>query len=159
MRVRLSTILDVPAERAWAAARQPRLLDHVAHPLQVFEPIEPPVMPDTWTDGRYLVRPRMFGVVPMGTQWIVISTLERGPDRYCLRDDGHGSLVSRWDHLITIEPITAGRCRYTDEVEVRAGPLTPFVWAFAHLFYRHRQRRWRALVASNFVPLATGAHA
>lgn len=155
MRVRLSTILDVPAERVWAAVRQPRLLDHVAHPLQVFQPIDPPVMPATWADGRYLVRPRMFGVVPMGEQWIVISAPEQGPIRYRLRDNGHGTLVSRWDHFITIEPITADRCRYTDEVEVRAGLLTPFVWAFAQLFYRHRQRRWRALVASDFAPLAT----
>jgi len=29
-----------------------------------------------------------------------------------------------------------------------------FVWAFAQLFYRHRQRRWRALVASDFRDLS-----
>jgi hypothetical protein len=37
-----------------------------------------------------------------------------------------------------------------DTVEVRAGVLTPFIWLFAQLFYRHRQRRWRALVARRF---------
>lgn len=157
MRITLSTKLNVPAERAWTAVRQPALLDFVAYPIQVFEPVDPPFLPKTWAEGRYLVRPRMFGVLPMGTQWIVISTLDQGPSRYRLRDNGHGTLVRRWDHVITIEPIDAQRCHYTDEVEVRAGLLTPFVAAFAHIFYRHRQSRWRELVASDFAPLASGA--
>ena len=32
----------------------------------------------------------------------------------------------------------------------RAGVLTPFIWLFAQLFYRHRQSRWRRLVANGF---------
>lgn len=35
---------------------------------------------------------------------------------------------------------------YRDRVEVRAGPLTPFEWLFAHHLYWHRQRRWKELV-------------
>jgi len=154
MRVKLSCLLDVPAERARAEVQTSRLLDHVAWPLQAFEPVDPPVLPERWAEGRYLVRLRMLGVLPIGTQWIVITTPERGPDRYRVRDNGHGSLVSTWDHLVTIEPLSPTRCRYTDEVEVRAGVLTPFVWVVAQLFYRHRQRRWRALVASGFAALA-----
>lgn len=30
--------------------------------------------------------------------------------------------------------------------ESRAGLLTGVVWAFAHLFYPHRQRRWKMLL-------------
>lgn len=159
MLIRRSTILDVSAERAWTMVRQSRLLKHVAHPLQIFEPVDPPRLPAIWTDGRYRVRCRAFGLIPIGEQWIVISTVEAGPDRYVIRDNGHGDLASRWDHLITIRPVSANRCRYTDEVEVRAGPLTPLVAAFAWIFYRHRQRRWRQLVASDFAPLAAGAAA
>lgn len=156
MRITLSTLLDVSAEDAWSAVRQSQLLEHVAWPLQVFEPVQPPALPAQWSDGRYLVRPRFFGVLPLGTQWIVISTLEQGPDRYRLRDNGNGTLVSRWDHLITIEPVTGNRCRYIDEVEIEAGPLTLPIAAYAQLFYRHRQRRWRGLVASGFKPLSNG---
>lgn len=157
MLIRRSMILDVPAERAWAMVRQSRLLEHVAHPLQVFEPVEPSRLPEIWTDGGYRVRCRTFGLIPTGEQWIVISTVDAGPERYVLRDNGHGDLARRWDHLITIRPVSANRCRYTDEVEVRAGLLTLFVAAFAWIFYRHRQRRWRQLVASDFAPLAAGA--
>lgn len=159
MRVTLSTILDIPAERAFAEVETSRLLEHVAAPLQVFEPVDPPALPARWAEGSFLVRLKMFGLVPIGTQWIVITVPARGPDRYQVRDNGHGTLVSRWHHLITIEPLAADRCRYTDEVEVRAGVLTPFVWAFARLFYAHRQRRWRRLVASGFAYRTAGAAA
>jgi len=37
---------------------------------------------------------------------------------------------------------------YTDEIEIQAGWLTPGIWLFAQLFYRHRQRRWKALLRS-----------
>ena len=157
MLIRRSTILDVPAERAWTMVRQSRLLEHVAYPLQVFDPVEPSRLPEVWTDGSYRVRCRTLGLIPTGEQWIVISTIDKGPDRYLLRDDGHGDLASRWDHLITIRSVSAGRCLYMDEIEVRAGLLTPFVAAFAWISYRHRQRRWRQLVASDFAPLAAGA--
>ena len=61
-----------------------------------------------------------------------------------------GALIRRWDHLITIEPAGPRRTRYTDWVEAEAGLLTPLVWAFARVFYAHRQRRWQRLVAHGF---------
>ncbi len=72
-----------------------------------------------------------------GTQW---------PKR--LRDDGYSALISKWDHWITVAPDKDGGTRYSDEVEVSAGALTPFIWAFAQIFYWHRQRRWRGLAKS-----------
>lgn len=159
MRIEITTVLDVAAERAWEAVRQPRLLDHVAWPLQSFEHVDPPTWPALWIEGSYDVRLRLFGAVPMGRQRVMIRDMVAGPDRYGLRDDGYGDLARRWDHVISIEPISSSTCRYTDRIDVRAGLLTPLVAAFAQIFYRHRQRRWRALVASNFAPLATGARA
>lgn len=159
MRAALSTVLDVPADRAFAEVETPRLLEHVAAPLQPFEPLDPPALPERWIDGSYLVKLKMFGLVPIGTHWIVVTVLARGPERYQVRDNGRGTLVSLWDHLITIEPLTADRCRYTDEVEVRSGLLTPFVWAFALPFYAHRQRRWRRLVGSAFAYRSEGVTA
>ena len=57
----------------------------------------------------------------------------------------HGGSVKRWDHRITVDERGPWRSHYTDEIEIGAGPLTPFVWAYAHLFYRYRQWRWRRL--------------
>jgi uncharacterized membrane protein len=67
-----------------------------------------------------------------------------------LRENGSGQLATVWDHTIRVEPSSDGGTQYTDVVEVRAGVLTPFVWAFAQVFYHHRQRRWRALVKRGF---------
>jgi hypothetical protein len=56
-----------------------------------------------------------------------------------------GGGVRKWNHRITIKPLSDDRCRYTDEIDIGAGPITPLVWAYAHVFYRYRQRRWRKL--------------
>jgi hypothetical protein len=42
-----------------------------------------------------------------------------------------------------VRPLEAGTCRYSDEIEIDAGLLTPLVWLFARVFYGHRQRRWQ----------------
>jgi hypothetical protein len=150
MRVRIDTVLATSAERAWRAVLTPRLLLHVAAPLVMFEAVEPPAFPKVWSAGRYRVRIRAFWLIPLGEQWVGIELPETEPGTYAVRDNGGGQLVRVWNHMIIIRAIDGGRCAYRDEVEVRAGPLTPFVWLFAQLFYRHRQRRWRALVARGF---------
>jgi ligand-binding SRPBCC domain-containing protein len=149
----VQTVLEAPVERIWAEVKTPRLLNHVAAPLIVFDLIDPPTMPAYWGDGRYLVRMRFLGLIPLGQQWIVTSTLQpedqaRGVFR--IRDNGTGDIAKVWDHLIVIEAQADGRTAYRDEVEVRAGLLTLGVWLFAHWFYRHRQARWRRLVRQGF---------
>ena len=98
VKVALSTILDAPAVRVWQEVRTTRLLAYVAAPLQVFEPLEPPELPEVWSDGAYRVRLKLLGVLPVGTQWIVISFPAGdlpGHGRFELRDNGYGSLAKR----------------------------------------------------------------
>lgn len=57
-----------------------------------------------------------------------------------------GGFVRLCIHRIRVEPENTVRCRYTDEVRIRAGLLTPAVWAFAHLYCRYRQMRLRRLI-------------
>ena len=54
-------------------------------------------------------------------------------------------LVRRWDHLVSVRPLGENQSIYRDTVDIDAGNLTFVVWAWANWFYRHRQRRWRAL--------------
>jgi hypothetical protein len=49
---------------------------------------------------------------------------------------------------LSLPPFGDDRLHYTDEIEIQAGLLAGVVWAFAHVFYRHRQRRWRTLLRS-----------
>ena len=153
MKVVVKTVLDAPVERIWAEVKTPDLLRFVAAPLVIFDLIDPPSLPAQWSDGRYLVRMRFLGLIPLGRQWIVTSTPQpedhpKGVFR--IRDKGVGDIAKVWDHLIVIEARPDGRTAYRDEVEVRAGVLTLGVWLFAQGFYRHRQARWRRLVRQGF---------
>lgn len=94
------------------------------------------------------MRLRLLGVLPLGAHWIVISF--PAGEEFELYDRGHGRLARTWNHRITVQALPDGRTRYTDRVDVRAGPLTPLIWLFAQVFYRHRQCRWRHLVRRHF---------
>ncbi len=149
MRVVLTTRLAALPERVWEEVQKSRLLEHVAAPVVRFRAVKPERLPTTWADEAYEVQMFLFGWLPVGSQIIRISRSVSGTTRL-LRDDGSGQLAAVWDHSIRVEPSSSGGTEYTDIVEMRAGILTPIVWAFAQIFYRHRQRRWRALVARGF---------
>lgn len=150
MKVFRSTHIALKPETVWAEVQTARLLQHIAWPLVRFIPVDDAAFESFRSGGRYQVKLRLFGMIPFGTQWIVSSLHEadgtQWPKR--LRDDGYSALISKWDHWITVAPDKDGGTRYHDEVEVSAGAVTPFIWAFAQIFYWHRQRRWRGLAKS-----------
>lgn len=147
MRVNLSTRIGLPPETVWSELRTARLLQHIAWPLVRFVPLVGEQFETFEPGGRYPVKLRLFGMVPFGVQWIVTSTHEPDAGQWPkqLRDNGHSALIEKWDHWISVAPHEKGGTRYQDEVEIAAGVLTPFIWIFAQVFYRHRQRRWRGL--------------
>ena len=150
MKVSRSTHIALKPETVWAEVQTARLLQHIAWPLVHFIPVDDAAFESFQPGGRYQVKLRLFGMIPLGTQWIVSSLHEadgtQWPKR--LRDDGYSAVISKWDHWIAVAPDKDGGTRYSDEVEVWAGALTPFIWAFAQIFYWHRQRRWRGLAKS-----------
>jgi hypothetical protein len=147
MLIDISTYLPCTASTAIEHVGSPALLMHIAKPLVKFVAIEPPQFPDKWADGTYWVSILLFGIIPLGRQAVVIS--HPPSDVYTLRDNGHSALIQKWDHIITIAPAHSGTL-YRDQVTIQAGMFTPFVWLFAQLFYRHRQRSWRQLARAGF---------
>lgn len=154
MKVEIRSILECPVADAWEAVQNIDLLKYVSAPLVVFIPLDPPSFARQWDGKPYLVKMRLFGLIPMGKQKIVPSIEMEdstpGSAEYHLRDNGSGSLAKRWDHMIVMKERPDGRTDYLDRVVVEAGVLTPSVWAFASVFYRHRQRRWRKLAKLDF---------
>lgn len=151
MRLTLSCRLDCAPERAWAEVQTSRLLFHVSAPLVTFRPVQGTRLPELWSDGRYRVWMWLFGVLPLGRQWVDISRPPvAGGETRLIRDNGSGDLVRVWDHVITIASDGRGRTLYTDRVDIAAGLLTPVIWLFACVFYAHRQSRWRALARRQF---------
>lgn len=148
MKVDLSTTLPCSFEQAVAQVQTTQLLEYLARPLVRFSPAGSGKFPPAWTVGTHWVNLWLFGFLPLGRQAIVI-TFPMVKSGFALRDAGHSALIHTWDHLITIER-RRDAVIYRDQVDVRAGVLTPFVWLFASIFCRHRQRRWRRLVDRSF---------
>ena len=149
-----SVTLACSPDEAWERVQTSALLLHVAAPLIRFTPAGSVPFPAIWQPGEYRAWMRLFGIVPIGWQAVVISQPPAEGAARFIRDNGYGPLIRRWDHWITIAPGAADRTtHYTDRVEIAAGLLTPLIAGFARVFYAHRQRRWRALAATGFAAL------
>lgn len=147
MEIKLSSLLDCQVEKAWEQVMGTKLLLYVARPLVVFKPVQPSVLPDVWSEGRYQVEMFVLGFIPFGKQWIVISKDEK---KYQLRDNGYGDLIRTWDHRISMQHTGNNKTYYTDKVTIHAGIWTPVIVLYALLFYWWRQKRWKKLVRNGF---------
>ncbi|GAA1430297.1 hypothetical protein GCM10009616_14490 [Microlunatus lacustris] len=137
MSIRVSSTLPVPAAVVAELMGKPALLRHVTWPILTIHGL-----PETVAPGRpVVVRLVLFGLVPLWRHTITVvasGALEA-------RTDEHGGPLRTWRHHLLVEPLSATSCRYTDEVDLDAGRLTPVARSAARLFYRHRHQRWRAL--------------
>lgn len=155
MRVHLSTPLSAPAEWVAAQLQSTAVFRHITAPLIQFHPARGTEWPTHWARGELALHMRLLGVLPMGPQTVRISIepAAQSGGWPTLRDNGEGVLMRRWDHRITLQPLSDGRTLYTDDIEVVARHLpwlmTPLSALFAQVFYRHRQRRWRQLAAQH----------
>jgi ligand-binding SRPBCC domain-containing protein len=140
--IRRSTLLDAPVDVVWAAVRTPQAFRFVTRGLVDWLPIRG--RNDPWREGEEAAgRLLLGGVVPFSRHRIRVERLD---DRErLLRSDESGGVIRAWRHDIRVEPADDGRTRYTDVIEIDAGPLTAFVAAFAWVFHGVRQCRWRTL--------------
>ena len=68
--------------------------------------------------------------------------------RLAIITEEQGGIVSKWEHLSKVSPTDNDAIiLYTDQIDIEAGLFTPFVWLYAHLFYRYRQLRWKRLIS------------
>jgi hypothetical protein len=143
MIVDVSTALDCSAAKAWNEVQKSSLHSHVIWPLARVVPAGTP-FPERWSEGATIrCRLFIFGVIPMGIHTLFFEKIDQ--KNYEIQSREHDSLVARWDHLVSIKPLDDSRSIYRDTIDIDAGSLTLVVWAWANWFYRHRQRRWRAL--------------
>jgi hypothetical protein len=157
MRVRLETVLDCPVEGAWEAVQTSALLREVAAPLVRFRGVAGEPLPERWQDGATVrLRSYLAGVVPLGVRTLEFRAVDGAARR--IQTHERDPLVRRWDHRIELLEDGPHRTRYRDTVEIDAGVLTPLVWAFAQWFYRHRQRRWRAVARRLAAPSSPGTN-
>ncbi|MFN6945887.1 MAG: hypothetical protein ACK4ND_13140 [Cytophagaceae bacterium] len=154
MKVNIETSFNIGFPTAIKYVQYPSLLEYIVWPLMQFEPLEPISFPSVWTEGMFLVKMKLLGIVSLGTQYIQIELPpSESSGTFVIRDNGSGQLIKVWDHIITIKKTGESTVSYRDEVTIKAGILTPFIWAFAYIFYKWRQFRWKKLVKGSFCQL------
>lgn len=145
MLARISTQFACTESELWQKLSKPESLEFVASPLLAFTPIEPGVLGSEWETGRdYTLKLFFLRFIPLGRHTIQLVTVDE--DQKLISSRESGLLAPVWNHNISFHELEPGLVSYTDEIEIRAGWLTPLVWLFAHVFYRHRQRRWKVLL-------------
>ena len=139
MIVTVSTELPIPAATGWELIQKTELLRYVMRGLIAFRGDVPQRWP---TEGESVtVRLWFLGVLPAWKHTIRIVRWAG----YEGQTSEHGGPVHVWNHSVRFEALGASTCRYTDEIHIEAGALTPIVGGWAHLQYRYRQMRWRGL--------------
>ncbi len=141
--VERSTVLPAPKSRVFALLGELRTLQYIAAPYIYFAPVDA-ANGLRWRAGEtFVFRTKLFGIIPFGQHTIRVVAFD--PNRiYTNEGNRH---VPVWNHEIILRELDGGRTSYTDRVELFAGWKTPFVYAWATLFYAHRQRKWRKLLA------------
>jgi ligand-binding SRPBCC domain-containing protein len=143
MRCFVQTHLTAPADAVWAAVKKPQTLVHVTRGFLGFSGSDR--FPAVWNIGQKLeTRLWFFHILP---GWKHILTVAEVNDNEKLIRSHEYSGFYTWDHIIRVADDSSG-CGYSDEIEIRAGLMTLFIWLFANVFYRYRQMRWRKLARS-----------
>ena len=151
--VRISTVLYCSADELWNKIIDPSSLKFVASPVLTFVPEgqTDDDLPDEWNTGvSYQMKLRLFGLIPLGRHTIRLVKIDR--ENRTIESRESGSLAKVWNHTISFRETSRGIVTYTDVIELDAGLLTPVVWLFSQLFYRHRQRRWKILLRKTQSP-------
>jgi hypothetical protein len=143
----IATVLPCSVNTLWQALLKPASLRYITSPILTFVDAHGDGPAEHWeTDRPYVFNLYLFGLLPLGRHRITVVTIN-GKDMK-LASNESGSMAPVWNHRIELETAGESSTRYTDTIEIRAGALTFPIWLFAHLFYRHRQRRWRRLLRS-----------
>jgi hypothetical protein len=147
MKVEVATPLNCSAAKAWDEVQKSSLLLHVIWPLARIVSVDPQRFPERWTEGLTIqCRSYLLGFIPTGVRNLHFERIDQMNFQILTLESD--PLVKRWNHTISIKPLGQDRSIYSDVIDIDAGGLTVLVWAWVSWFYRHRQRRWRALAKS-----------
>ena len=145
MIARISTYFICTETDLWQKIIEPKALQFVASPILSFIPDEAGALDGEWIVGKkYNLRLFFLKFIPLGRHVIQLVKMDKTANTISSQEKG--KLARVWNHDITFHEVYPGKVHYTDKIEISAGLLSPMVLLFAHIFYRHRQRRWKLLL-------------
>jgi hypothetical protein len=139
MIIKVTSIFRASCETIYEKLQEIETLRYICSPLATFIPLDDSLK---WQAGAVF----RFDLTACGLRFGVhtINVKKFDIDRILTHE--HNKIVPVWNHIITLEKHGKNMTKYSDIVEVRAGWKTPFIWLWANVFYRHRQRKWRELL-------------
>ena len=141
MIVRKTSLFPACREVVFEKLQRLDTLQYVAAPYASFVPVNERTDMVWQVGSTSSYRFRLFGVIPFGTHTICIERF----DIDGIQSREHNEHVPVWDHKITLRDV-GNQTEYTDEVDIKAGWKTLFIWIWAEAFYGHRQRKWIKLL-------------
>jgi len=140
----ISTFFDFTAEELWNKIIDPKSLQFVAAPLLIFKPLVNSHLDAKWELNKiYELKLYFCYFIPLGSHKIQLVKIDKTNN--IIISNESGTLSPVWNHTITFKN-ERNKLKYTDQIEIKAGRRSFFIWLFAHFFYRHRQRRWKKLM-------------
>lgn len=122
-------------------------MEFVSSPILRFEPQNEGDLTGEWQLNKpYILQLYLLKFIPLGEHRITLIKIDKGVKRVIIQENR--KLAKVWNHGIAFQEVEPGKVHYTDEIEIQAGWLTPAIWLFANLFYRHSHRRWKILLKS-----------
>ncbi len=141
-RLSISCVLPFPVETVWEKLQSVDTLQYIARPFAYFRPLSPS---PAWQEGEvFRFRLSILGVIPIKEHAILVEKFSR--EELCISTRESNDFMTQWDHEIILIPQGEDAVRYTDTVTMRARFFTGLVFAWAVMFYRHRQRKWRHIL-------------
>jgi hypothetical protein len=139
MIIHVTSIFPASREKIFEKLQEIETLRYICSPLAAFTPLD---KSQKWQAGAVFRFVLTACGLKFGVHTIKVKKFEI--DKILTHE--HNKNVPIWNHIITLEKSGENNTKYSDIVEVRAGWKTPFIWLWANIFYRHRQRKWRELL-------------
>ena len=142
--IRISSRFPAPIDVIWEKLQQVETLQYIAAPYATFKSVGD--TPLVWTEGETIqFSLKLFGLFCLGVHSILVKQFVK--EKHTIYTTESNKYVPVWNHRIVLKPtydylVT----EYTDEVEVFAGWKTSIVAAWSRMFYKHRQKKWLALL-------------
>lgn len=135
--VRVRSRLAAPADQVWQLLLGKETFLFITRGMMTFTDSE--LWPETLFSPNTKIdtRVRFFGIGPAFPHQVQVVRVDESEQEIDTVESG--GLVSVWNHRMRVEALSSEQSRYTDEIELHAGLITPFVWLFAAVYYRYRQ--------------------
>jgi hypothetical protein len=142
MITRIHTELPSPAEKVWQALLKRDTFLYITRGMLGFRGADH--WPEFFSEGLEIgTRLMFFHLIPGWKHRLRIVRIDE--EKLELESEEEGWVIRKWNHRIFVERVAGQSSLYTDEIEIQAGLLTGIIWAYAQVFYRYRQGRWRRL--------------